>query len=158
MTKRSAGLVMYRIRQPGPEVLLVHPGGPFWAKKDEGAWSIPKGLYEDEDALAAAKREFEEETGCKPQGDFIALGSFTLGGGKVVSAWAFEGDFELERFKSNLFTMEWPPKSGRMAQFPEADRASWFTPAEALRKIVKGQAAIVSGLLAKLAIKSDTPS
>jgi predicted NUDIX family NTP pyrophosphohydrolase len=158
MTKRSAGLLMYRMRQSGPEVLLVHPGGPFWAKKDDGAWSIPKGLYEDEDALAAAKREFEEETGCKPRGDFIALGSFTQPGGKVVAAWAFEGDFEIERFKSNLFTMEWPPKSGRMAQFPEADRALWFTPAEALRKIVKGQAAIVSALLAKLAIKSDAPS
>jgi predicted NUDIX family NTP pyrophosphohydrolase len=158
MAKRSAGLVMYRIRPSGPEVLLVHPGGPFWAKKDDGAWSIPKGLYEDEDALVAAKREFEEETGCKPEGDFIALGSFTQGGGKLVSAWAFEGDFNLERFKSNLFTMEWPPKSGRMAQFPEADRAGWFGPAEALRKIVKGQVAIVSALVAKLATRSNAPS
>ena len=149
---------MYRMRQSGPEVLLVHPGGPFWAKKDDGAWSIPKGLYEDEDALAAAKREFEEETGRKPQGVFIALGSFPQPGGKVVSAWAFEGDFDLARFKSNLFTMEWPPKSGRMAQFPEADRAGWFGAAEALRKIVKGQTAIVNALVAKLETKSNAPS
>jgi predicted NUDIX family NTP pyrophosphohydrolase len=150
VARRSAGLLMYRMRPVGPEVLLVHPGGPFWAKKDDGVWSIPKGLYEDENALAAAKREFEEETGCKPQGDFIALGSFTQSGGKVVAAWAFEGDFDLKSFRSNLFAMEWPPRSGRTAQFPEADRAGWFTPTEALRKIVKGQMPIVNALLTKL--------
>ena len=150
VAKRSAGLLMYRRRPSGPELLLVHPGGPFWAKKDDGVWSIPKGLYEDEDALDAAKREFEEETGCKPQGDFIALGSFAQPGGKMVSAWAFKGDFDLAAFRSNLFAMEWPPRSGRMAQFPEADRAGWFAPAEALRKVTKGQAPIVNALLTKL--------
>jgi predicted NUDIX family NTP pyrophosphohydrolase len=145
---------MYRMRQSGPELLLVHPGGPFWAKKDDGVWSIPKGLYDDEDALAAAKREFEEETGCTPQGDFIALGSFAQPGGKIVSAWAFEGEFDLAAFRSNLFAMEWPPKSGRMAQFPEADRAGWFMPAEALRKVVKGQVPIVNTLLMRLGAAS----
>jgi predicted NUDIX family NTP pyrophosphohydrolase len=149
--KRSAGLLMFRRRQAEPEVLLVHPGGPFWAKKDDGAWSIPKGLCEaDEEPLAAAKREFEEETGLAPAGVFIALGAFRQPGGKIVVAWAFEGDFDLAAFRSNLFAMEWPPKSGRMAQFPEADRAGWFAPAEALRKILKGQAPIVQALLVRL--------
>jgi predicted NUDIX family NTP pyrophosphohydrolase len=142
------------MRRSGPEVLLVHPGGPFWAKKDDGVWSIPKGLYEDELALDAAKREFEEETGCKPQGDFIALGSFAQPGGKIISAWALEGDFDLAAFRSNLFAMEWPPKSGRMTEFPEADRAGWFTSVEALRKIVKGQVPIVNALLMKVGAAS----
>jgi predicted NUDIX family NTP pyrophosphohydrolase len=151
-SKQSAGLLMFRRRYAEPEVLLVHPGGPLWAGKDDGVWSIPKGLCEpDEDLLAAARREFEEETGQPPQGDFIALGAFRQPGGKVVSAWAFEGEFDLAGFRSNLFTMEWPPKSGRAAQFPEADRAGWFAPAEALRKILKGQAPIVQALLARLA-------
>jgi predicted NUDIX family NTP pyrophosphohydrolase len=155
MAKRSAGLLIYRMRPSGPEVLLVHPGGPFWARKDDGVWSIPKGLYDEEDPLVAAKREFEEETGCKPQGNFVALGSFTQPGGKVITAWAVEGDFDLAKFSSNSFLMEWPPKSGRMKEFPEADRAGWFGPAEALRKILQGQAPIVHALLAKLEASSD---
>jgi len=146
--KHSAGLLMFRRRPCGYEFLLVHPGGPFWARKDEGSWSIPKGLYEaDEESLAAAKREFEEETGLRPAGDFIELGAFRQPGGKIVSAWAFEGDFDLAAFRSNTFEMEWPPRSGRSVRFPEADRAGWFGPAEALRKILKGQAPILQALL-----------
>src|SRR3974377_1024192 len=154
MPKLSAGVVLYRTCDGVVEVLIAHPGGPFWAKKDDGVWSIPKGLYEDELALDAAKREFEEETGCKPQGDFIALGSFAQPGGKIISAWALEGDFDLAAFRSNLFAMEWPPKSGRMAEFPEADRAGWFTSVDALRKIVKGQVPIVNALLMKVGAAS----
>ena len=127
------------------------PAGRFGARKDDGVWSIPKGLCEPgEEALGAARREFEEETGLRPVGDFIALGAFRQPGGKIVSAWAFEGAFDLAGFRSNLFVMEWPPKSGRTAQFPEADRAGWFAPGEALRKILKGQAPIVQALLARL--------
>jgi predicted NUDIX family NTP pyrophosphohydrolase len=151
MGKTSAGILMYRHRGDSPEILLVHPGGPFWARKDDGAWSIPKGLYlEGEDPLAAAKREFEEETGCLPEGRFIALGDFKQPGGKLISAWALEGDFDLAKFKSNNFTMQWPPKSGRMQEFPEADRANWFDPEEASRKILKGQAPILETLFARL--------
>jgi predicted NUDIX family NTP pyrophosphohydrolase len=134
---RSAGLLMYRLTQPAPEFLLVHPGGPYWMKRDAGAWSIPKGLYEDEEPLVAAKREFEEETGCRPEGDFT---------------WAFEGDFDLGSFRSNLFAMEWPPRSKRFAEFPEADRAAWFGPADAFRKISKGQAPIIDALLVRLGL------
>lgn len=138
---------MFRRRDGTTEVLLVHMGGPFWARKDDGAWSIPKGLFEaDEDALAAARREFEEETGCTADGPFIALGAFKQPSGKQVSAWAVEGEFDLTAFKSNTFTMEWPPKSGRMAEFPEADRAGWFGEAEALVKITKGQRPILRAL------------
>lgn len=151
MPQRSAGILLFRRTGGEPEVLLVHPGGPFWAKKDEGAWSIPKGLYEaDENPLAAAKREFAEETGYMLDGDFIALGPFKQPGGKVVSAWAVEGDFDLAGFRSNSFSMEWPPKSGRRQEFPEADRAAWFLPDEAFRKILKGQAPIVTALLERL--------
>ena len=147
MPQRSAGLLMFRRRDGTTEVLLVHMGGPFWARKDDGAWSIPKGLFEaDEDALAAARREFEEETGCTADGPFIALGAFKQPSGKQVSAWAVEGEFDLTAFKSNTFTMEWPPKSGRMAEFPEADRAGWFGEAEALVKITKGQRPILRAL------------
>jgi predicted NUDIX family NTP pyrophosphohydrolase len=147
---------MYRLRPSGPEVLLVHPGGPFWSRKDEGVWSIPKGLYDDENPLVAAKREFEEETGCKPEGNFVALGSFAQPGGKLITAWAIEGDFDLAKFSSNSFLMEWPPRSGRMKEFPEADRAGWFGPADALRKILKGQTVIVNALLEKLAAPSGS--
>lgn len=149
--KHSAGLLMFRRHGRRGEVLLVHPGGPYWSKKDDGAWSIPKGLYNSsEDALAAAKREFEEETGCVPAGEFIALGGFKQPGGKVISAWAFEGDFDLKSFRSNLFTMEWPPRSNRQAEFPEADRAEWFDPATAARKLVRGQVPILDKWLALL--------
>jgi predicted NUDIX family NTP pyrophosphohydrolase len=152
MNARSAGLVMYRRRGPEPEVLLVHPGGPFWRKKDDGAWSIPKGLYVDgENVLDAAKREFEEETGCRPCGDFIALGDFKQPGGKLISAWAMEGDFDLTMFRSNLFSLEWPPNSGARKEFPEADRAGWFVPSEAARKLLRGQRPIVDALLAVVA-------
>jgi predicted NUDIX family NTP pyrophosphohydrolase len=151
MAKQSAGILMFRRTGGRPEVLLVHPGGPFWAKKDDGAWSIPKGLYEDrEDPLAAARREFEEETGCTPEGEFLALGSFKQPSNKTIVAWAIESDFDLAKFKSNLFSMEWPPKSGRTQQFPEVDRIAWFEPDEAKRKILKGQAPIVAALLNRL--------
>ncbi|WP_407166310.1 NUDIX domain-containing protein [Bradyrhizobium sp. ORS 111] len=156
MAKRSAGLLMFRRARGGPEVLLVHHGGPFWAKKDDGAWSIPKGLYEDgEDPLVAAKREFEEETGQRPTGSFIELGVFKQPGRKHVSAWAFEGEFDLATFKSNTFAMEWPPRSGRLAEFPEADRAGWFPVKDAFRKVTKGQLAILSSLLDKLGLSAD---
>jgi len=156
MAKRSAGLLMFRHARGGPEVLLVHHGGPFWAKKDDGAWSIPKGLYEDgEDPLVAAKREFEEETGQRPTGSFIELGVFKQPGGKHVSAWAFEGEFDLAVFKSNTFAMEWPPRSGRLAEFPEADRAGWFPVKDAFRKVTKGQLAILRGLLDRLGLSED---
>ncbi|WP_407148042.1 NUDIX domain-containing protein [Bradyrhizobium sp. ORS 86] len=156
MAKRSAGLLMFRRARGGPEVLLVHHGGPFWAKKDDGAWSIPKGLYEDgEDPLVAAKREFEEETGQRPTGSFIELGVFKQPGGKYVSAWAVEGEFDLAMFKSNTFAMEWPPRSGRLAEFPEADRAGWFPVKDAFRKVTKGQLAILRGLLDRLGLSED---
>jgi predicted NUDIX family NTP pyrophosphohydrolase len=150
MVQRSAGLLMFR-RRGMVEVLLVHPGGPFWAKKDDGAWSIPKGLFEDgEDALAAAKREFEEETGQTPAGALIELGVFRQPSGKLIHAFAIEGEFDLAAFTSNSFSMEWPLRSGRTAEFPEADRAGWFAPKAALLKISKGQRPIVEMLLARL--------
>jgi predicted NUDIX family NTP pyrophosphohydrolase len=153
MVQRSAGLLMFRRADDSAEVLLVHPGGPFWARKDDGAWSIPKGLFEEgEDALGAAQREFEEETGLSPEGAFIELGEFKQPSGKRISAWAFEGAFDLASFKSNLFTMQWPPKSGRLREFPEADRAGWFGPREALVKITKGQRPIIEALFEKLGL------
>ena len=155
MAKQSAGLLMFRRRGGSIELLLVHPGGPFWAKKDDGAWSIPKGLFEeDEDALIAAQREFWEETGLRPDEPFIALGVFRQPSGKRVHVWAFEGEFDLASFRSNSFAMEWPPRSGRMQEFPEADRAGWFSPDEALVKMTKGQRAIVKALLERLDMKS----
>jgi predicted NUDIX family NTP pyrophosphohydrolase len=151
MPHRSAGILLYRMRKGGPEVLLVHPGGPFWAQKDDGAWSIPKGIYEPgEDPLAAAQREFFEETGCTPTGDFQPLGSFRQPGGKLVEVWAVEGDFDLASFRSNTFTLEWPPRSGRQAQFPEADRAGWFDLETAAEKILKGQAPVLAALRERL--------
>jgi predicted NUDIX family NTP pyrophosphohydrolase len=141
---------MYRRREAGPEILLVHPGGPFWRNKDAGAWSIPKGLYEeDEGPLAAARREFEEETGCRPDGDFIALGSFRQPGGKIVTAFAVEGDFDVAALRSNSFSIEWPPRSGRQTSFPEVDRGEWFSPAAARAKLVKGQVSILDVFMAK---------
>ena len=141
MPQTSAGIVLFRRKDGEAEVLLVHPGGPFWAKKNEGVWSIPKGLIDKgEDPLAAARREFFEETGVRPEGNPVALGEFRQAGGKVVLAFAVEGDFDLAVFRSNSFRMEWPPKSGRTTEFPEADRAGWFRPEDAFRKILKGQA------------------
>jgi predicted NUDIX family NTP pyrophosphohydrolase len=151
MVQKSAGILVYRLKDHEPQMLLVHPGGPFWARKDDGAWSIPKGLLEDgEDPLTAARRELAEETGCRPRGEFIALGHFKQPGGKIISAWAVEGDFDLTDFKSNLFSIEWPPRSGRMREFPEADRADWRAPQDAMRKITKGQIPIVAALLGRL--------
>ena len=149
----SAGLLMYRGTGEGIEVFLVHPGGPFWAKKDEGAWSIPKGLAAPgEDLLAAAKREFHEETGFAAEGDYRPLGAFKQPGGKTVHAWAIEGDCDPSRLVSNLFEMEWPPRSGRRQHFPEIDRAGWFGPSEASIKILRGQQPILLRLFSTLGL------
>jgi predicted NUDIX family NTP pyrophosphohydrolase len=151
MPRRSSGILLYRRAGGGVEVLLVHPGGPFWARKNEGAWSIPKGEYGDgEEALAVARREFEEETGMRPAGEFAPLGEVKQPGRKIVTAWALAGDFEVSQLRSNTFALEWPPKSGRMAAFPEVDRAQWFDPAEARRMILPGQVAFIDRLLALL--------
>jgi predicted NUDIX family NTP pyrophosphohydrolase len=144
---RSAGLVLYRQHGRGLEVFLVHPGGPFWARKDEGAWSIPKGLIEGaEDPLAAARREFAEETGSLVEGAFVPLGDFRQPSGKLVLAWAIEGDLDLSGFRSNSFEMEWPPRSGTLQRFPEADRGGWFDADTAMRKVTKGQVPILQAL------------
>ena len=149
--KRSAALLVYRRTKTGIEVFLVHPGGPFWVKKDLGAWSIPKGEFdEDEDGLTAAKRELSEEVGQKIDGTFIALTPVKQRGGKMVQAWAVEGDVDAAAVKSNEFEMEWPPRSGRTARFPEVDRGQWFPMAEALRRILPGQVPILEELLAKI--------
>jgi predicted NUDIX family NTP pyrophosphohydrolase len=152
MPQHSAGIVLFRRHHGEVELLLVHPGGPFWRHKDAGAWSIPKGLYDQgEDPLVAARREFQEEVGSAIDGDFIALGAFKQPGGKIVTVFAVEGDLDLVTFKSNLFELEWPPKSGRRQSFPEADRADWFASDAALRRITKGQVPIVRALIAELA-------
>ena len=152
MPQLSAGLLLYRHTANGPEVLLVHPGGPFWARKDAGAWSMPKGQIDaDEDHRAAALREFAEETGCVPPVDLVLLGDFRQASGKIVTAFAAEGDFDLAGFSSNNFTMEWPPRSGTMAEFPEADRADWFDLATAAEKITSGQRPILDALAELLA-------
>ena len=149
MPDKSAGLLLFRRRVAGVEVFLVHPGGPFWAKKDEGAWSIPKGLYEDdEDPFAAAQREFAEEVGTRIDGEFASLGEFKLPSGKRLSVWAVEGELDASTVSSNLFEMEWPPKSGKRAQFPEVDRAGWFTPEIARSKLTKGQMQVLDAFLA----------
>lgn len=143
---------MYRGSGPKLELLLVHPGGPFWVKKDQGAWSIPKGEYEQgEDSLSVAKREFEEELGSPPPpGKFLELGEIVQPSHKVITAFAVEGDLQPTRLTSNHFEMEWPPKSGRKQSFPEVDRAAWFTPAEAREKIQPGQAPFIDRLLEQL--------
>ncbi|TMI75792.1 MAG: NUDIX domain-containing protein [Bacteroidetes bacterium] len=151
MAKKSAGILLYRIKKNQPEVLLVHPGGPFWAKKDLGSWSIPKGEYEEgEDPLDAARREVEEETGLQVKGPFIELAPVKQKGGKLVVAWAAEGDFDPATIKSNEFEMEWPPKSGKRKTFPEVDKAAWFTISEAVEKIVEGQIPLLKELELKL--------
>ncbi len=142
---------MYRTGHAGCEVLLAHPGGPFWAKKDAGAWSIPKGEIEpDEEPLAAAIREFREETGHAPAGTFIPLGQSRQGGGKLVHAWAVEGHFDPNELRSTVFSMEWPPKSGRLKEFPEIDRAAFFSLDEARTKILTGQAIFLERLQQEL--------
>ena len=137
--RRSAGILMYKYRADELLVLLVHPGGPYWAKRDLGSWSIPKGEYEGEDPLTAAGREFQEETGGQVQGPFLSLGEVAQPNRKTVSAWAAEGDFDPKTLKSNLCEIEWPPKSGRTQLIPEADRAEWFSLQDARVKILAGQ-------------------
>jgi predicted NUDIX family NTP pyrophosphohydrolase len=147
MAKRSAGLLMYRRHNRELQVFLVHPGGPFWARKDMGAWTISKGEYlEDEVPLEAAKREFHEETGFTAQGNFLELGTVQQSGGKVVSAWAFEGDCDPAALVSNRFEEEWPPRSGRRIEIPEVDRGDWFAVAEARERILKSQAPFLDRL------------
>jgi predicted NUDIX family NTP pyrophosphohydrolase len=144
MPNQSAGILLYRRRAGVVEVFLVHPGGPFWAKRNAGAWSIPKGEFEPgKDLLEAAKREFEEETGFTVEGTFTALQPVRQRGGKVVYAFAVEGDCDASAIRSNTFEMEWPPKSGRMREFPEVDRAEWFTIEEAMERINEGQRGLV---------------
>lgn len=140
MPQSSAGILLYRYRAGGLEVFLVHPGGPYWSRKDEAAWSLPKGLIDpDEDPLMAARREFREETGFDVDGDFTDLGTFKLLGGKTLRAFALEGDVDPAMLRSNSFEMAWPPKSGRLQSFPEIDRGGWCDEATALTKITKGQ-------------------
>jgi predicted NUDIX family NTP pyrophosphohydrolase len=152
VAKRSAGILLYRVAGGEPEVLLVHPGGPFWARRDAGAWSIPKGEYDDsEDPEACARREFEEETGVAlPEGELIELGSVKQKGGKVVTAWAAEGDLDAGAVRSNTFEMEWPPRSGRTAEFPEIDRAGWFGAETAREKLLPAQVELLDRLLERL--------
>jgi predicted NUDIX family NTP pyrophosphohydrolase len=149
--KQSAGLLLFRRRAGSLEVLLVHPGGPFWARKDDGAWSIPKGeVDEHEDALAAARREVEEETGARPSGPFISLASLHQRGGKIVHVWAVESEFDPSSLTSNLFELEWPPRSGRRRSFPEVDRADWFDLTTASRKILASQGSVLQDLESRL--------
>jgi predicted NUDIX family NTP pyrophosphohydrolase len=153
VTKQSAGVLLYRRSERGVEVFLVHPGGPFWAKKDLGAWSIPKGEYaEGEDSLAAARREFQEETGLALEGEFAELGAIRQAGGKIVSIWALEGDCDPARLTSNLFEMEWPPRSGRKQEFPEVDRGAWFRLAEARQRILASQTPFLDRLVEKFGV------
>ncbi|MCK4272487.1 NUDIX domain-containing protein [bacterium] len=147
MPKRSAGLLMYRRREGIVEVFLVHPGGPFWTRKDLGCWSIPKGEYlPGEDPLPAARREFEEETGFTAQGEFRELTEIRQKGGKLVKAWALEGDCDPAAIKSNTFILEWPPRSGKQQEFPEIDRAGWFAIETARQKILESQVALLEEL------------
>lgn len=146
--KQSAGILAYRCSDGGIEVLIAHPGGPFWAKRDAGVWSIPKGEVEDgEDFLLAARREFSEELGvASPEGPYLALGAITQKAGKEVFAWAVEADVDPDAVLSNTFTMEWPPRSGRQAEFPEIDRVAWVTPEEAKVKLNSAQAELIERL------------
>jgi predicted NUDIX family NTP pyrophosphohydrolase len=151
MVTVSAGLLVYRRGESGVEVFLVHPGGPFWAKKDEGAWSIPKGeLESDEEPLAAARREFEEETAVAVAGRFVPLTPIVQASGKRVVAWAVEGDLDAAAIRSNTFTIEWPPRSGRQQAFPEVARGAWFAAPEARRRILPAQVSLIDQLEAIL--------
>ena len=156
MAKTSAGLLLFRRPGPDVEVLLVHPGGPLWARKDDGAWSVPKGLVDDgEEPLAAAVRECQEEFGVTVAGDFLPLGALKQSGGKIVLAWAVEADFDPGTLKSNTFTMEWPPRSGQRQPFPEVDQAAWYAPGLAKQKILKGQAPFIDQLLTLLRVSGS---
>lgn len=151
MPKQSAGLLMFRRGRGELQVLLVHPGGPFWKNKDLGAWTIPKGEHDaGEEAFVAAAREFREETGIEPRGPFIALTPVKQSGGKVVAAWAFEGDGDAGAIRSNTFSLEWPRGSGRFQDFPEVDRAAWFSLDEARRKVLRGQVPLLEELASKI--------
>lgn len=154
MPRRSAGVLMYKRVDHDLEVLLVHPGGPFWARKDLGAWSIPKGEYEEgEDPQAAAVREFREETGAEITGDdLVPLGEVKLRSGKVITAWGLEGDFDVAGLVSNTFETEWPPRSGKRQEFPEVDRAEWFEPEVAKEKLNPSLAPLVDRLIEKLSL------
>ena len=157
MPKKSAGLLLYRRSPSEIEVLLAHPGGPFWKNKDASAWTIPKGEFDDaEDPLAAAKREFAEEMGsAAPDGNYIALEPIKQKNGKLVYAWAVEGDFDPSNLHSNTFELEWPPKSGLMQETPEVDRAEWFAPEIAKQRMFSGQSALVDELIRLLDTKVD---
>jgi predicted NUDIX family NTP pyrophosphohydrolase len=151
MAKQTAGILVHRRRAGEIEVFLAHPGGPFWAKKDLGAWSIPKGEFVDpETPLDAARREFAEEIGQDVTGEFVSLTPHKSPGGKIIHAFAVAGDVDATKVESNLFEMEWPPHSGRMQSFPEVDRGAWFGIAEARRRLVKGQLPILEELVARL--------
>lgn len=148
MAKQSAGILLYRLKKNELQFFLVHPGGPFWKNKDEGAWTIPKGeLNDNEDALSAARREFEEETGKRINGDFIELKAIRQKSGKTVQAWAVEGDIDEHDMVSNTFMLEWPPKSGKMIAVPEIDKAGWFDMQTAKQKINPAQVALINELL-----------
>lgn len=150
MNKQSAGILLYRKTGKEIEIFLVHPGGPFFKNKDAGVWSIPKGEFMvGEEPLAAAKREFQEETGHSINGNFVELAPVILKSGKKVYAWAIEGDIDFEEIKSNLFEMEWPPKSGKMQSFPEIDRGEWFTADVATLKINTAQAGLIKSFLSR---------
>ncbi|MEI9988672.1 MAG: NUDIX domain-containing protein [Rhizomicrobium sp.] len=150
----SAGILLFRRREGVLEVFLVHPGGPFWVRKDLGAWSLPKGLVEaGEDLLVAARREVKEETGLDVAGRFHDLGEFRLPGGKRLHVWTIEKDYDPANLKSNLFEMVWPPKSGQARRFPEVDRGAWFDRAEALKKVHKGQRTILESFFAGFAVQ-----
>jgi predicted NUDIX family NTP pyrophosphohydrolase len=152
MSKRSAGVLLFRRVGGRLEVFLVHPGGPFWAKKDEGAWSIPKGeIDESESTEQAARREFFEETGVALSGNLQPLGAFRQASGKIVTAYASEADIDPAQIVSNKCVIEWPPKSGRSLEIPEIDRAAWFSPQDALIRVTKGQRSIIEALRVKLA-------
>ncbi|MGQ0702949.1 MAG: NUDIX domain-containing protein [Gemmatimonadales bacterium] len=156
MPKRSAGILLFRRVRGELEVFLVHPGGPFWARKDLGAWTIPKGEIEPgEEPAAVARREFEEETGALIREKMVPLATIKQAGGKIVEAWAVEGDFDPERLRSNTFTMEWPPRSGRSQEFPEVDRAAWFGLAEARAKFLPSQLPLLDRLAELLARPQD---
>ena len=156
MPKQSAGLLLYRQRKHHLEVFLVHPGGPLWAKKDLGSWSIPKGEFDEEEPLLAAKREFQEETGFDaPQGEYIPLKHVTQKSGKIVHAWAVEAEIEAKQIHSNSFEMEWPPRSGKRQAFPEIDRGAWFPIGEALAKINPKQAELITELVKKLGAETQ---
>lgn len=151
MSKESAGIILYRFSNGSLEIFLVHPGGPFWKNKEPGAWSIPKGeLEENEDPFEAAKREFKEETGFTLNGNFIALTPVKLKSGKKVFAWATEGNINPDEIRSNLFEIEWPPRSGQKQKFPEIDKAGWFTLNHAKEKINQGQLPLITELMSLL--------